>query len=270
MMKIAIPVTKSKTQYFLNQAYIDYLVEAGFHPVTVYPGHNVAAVVKDCDGLLLPGGIDIDPIYYGYDNDSSYSVDPEKDEFERSFLKAFVAAQKPVMGICRGFQLIVREYIYQHDEMTEKGLMEFVEHINTHAQTTDQSLVRTIPVHWVRYVEKGLYQTGKAAVGDLPVNSMHHQCLVVNFGAQKVDNVERRVISYGDFHMLAWTDRGLKEDKKAPHRVICEACSISGWGAPILGVQWHPEELRDIDLLRNFFNRNTKKRRGPAAKTAKA
>ena len=55
-LKIGIPVSKSKTQYYLNQAYIDYVVEAGFIPVAFYPGHDPKAFAVECDGLILPGG----------------------------------------------------------------------------------------------------------------------------------------------------------------------------------------------------------------------
>jgi len=263
--RIAIPVSMSKTQYYLNKAYIDYLVESGFVPVALYPGHDVKEMANECDGLLLPGGIDLDPIYYGYDNDSSFSVDPEKDEFERAVLKAFLDKKKPIMGICRGFQLIVREYMAKHDHLAADGIMEFVEHINEHAQTTDQQLKRNIPVHWVSYIERSLYQSGKSVVQDTPVNSMHHQCLVTDFGVEETPEGPKAIISYDDFHMVAWTDRGLKPVKGHPSRVVCEAVVITGWPSAVMAVQWHPEELRDKDLIQKFFNRHCSR---PKAKKA--
>ncbi len=56
--------------------------------------------------------------------------------------------------------------------------------------------------------------------------------------------------------MAAWTQRGLKVSKnKASTEVVCEAFRILKWGSPILAVQWHPEELRDLSLLQNFFTK---------------
>lgn len=262
--KIGIPVSSSKTQYYLNQAYVNYVVEAGFHPVAIYPyrRHAVSEVVEECDGLLLPGGIDLDPIYYGEDNSNSMSVDPEKDDFERTMFHAFRNAGKPIFGICRGFQLIVREYLASFGNMEEDGVAEFLEHVGRHQQTTEQNLSRSIHQHWVNYLARGLYGAGPEEIQSMPVNSMHHQCLVVNFGSVKVKEgnktEEHMVVTYGNFNMLAWTSRGLKDDAKTPYRVICEAVSIDDWGAPILAVQWHPEELQDVDLLRNFFDAYTK------------
>ena len=223
-------------------------------------------MAKYSDGLVLPGGIDLDPIHYGYDNDNSFSVDPEKDEFERAVLSAFLGVKKPIMGICRGFQLIVREYMAQNTHLANEGLMDFVEHINDHAQVSDQQLKRSVPVHWVSYLERSLYQTGKNSVQDTPVNSMHHQCLVVNFGVEDTPQGPKAIVSYGDFHMVAWTVRGLKLEKEQPHCVVCEAVVITGWPSAVMAVQWHPEELRDKDLIQRFFNRYCK--HGKSAKKA--
>ena len=59
-----------------------------------------------CDALLLPGGGDLSPERYGQSNTASYSVDLARDEEELSLLEEFTSLQKPVLGICRGLQLI--------------------------------------------------------------------------------------------------------------------------------------------------------------------
>jgi putative glutamine amidotransferase len=58
------------------------------------------------DGLILCGGGDLHPSYYGEQIDGSRSIDDERDTLELALLKAYVDAGKPVMGICRGHQLI--------------------------------------------------------------------------------------------------------------------------------------------------------------------
>jgi putative glutamine amidotransferase len=63
-MRIGIPMSESNTQYYINQAYVSYVVESGMSPVLITPGNNVAEILELCDGLLLPGGIDLDPTYY--------------------------------------------------------------------------------------------------------------------------------------------------------------------------------------------------------------
>ena len=58
------------------------------------------------DALLLPGGGDIDPVLFGQLNCGSRFFDPVLDRLQLSVLKAFVSEKKPVLGICRGMQLI--------------------------------------------------------------------------------------------------------------------------------------------------------------------
>jgi putative glutamine amidotransferase len=58
------------------------------------------------DGLLLPGGDDIDPSFFGQENNGSEGIDTELDKTQFAILKAFVETGKPVLGICRGHQVI--------------------------------------------------------------------------------------------------------------------------------------------------------------------
>lgn len=60
----------------------------------------------DADALLLPGGGDIDPAYYGEAINGSQQIDRELDQLQFSALDAFVRNGKPVLGICRGHQVI--------------------------------------------------------------------------------------------------------------------------------------------------------------------
>ena len=61
---------------------------------------------ESCDGLLLPGGGDMEPWRYGQKNTASRSLEPERDEAELRLLDSFVSCGKPVLGICRGLQVI--------------------------------------------------------------------------------------------------------------------------------------------------------------------
>ena len=58
------------------------------------------------DGLILCGGADMDPRYYGEENCGSVNIDAERDENEMALMRAYVSAGKPILGICRGHQLI--------------------------------------------------------------------------------------------------------------------------------------------------------------------
>ena len=112
-MNLAIPVNIGRDEkYDINAAYPDYISDAGYNPMLVNPGNNVKLIAELLDGLVLPGGIDIDPIPYGENNWGSYYCNPKKDKFERELMWAFMTAGKPIFGICRGFQLIAREYMF--------------------------------------------------------------------------------------------------------------------------------------------------------------
>lgn len=256
IMRIGITISESKTQYYINQAYLDYIHESGMQAFMITKNHNIDLIKNMLDGIILPGGIDIDPIYYGNDNYTSYGTDLEKDNFERSVFHTFRMAKKPIFGICRGFQLIVREYMEVKTKLND--FLSFWPDIPHHNQVNEQQLDRTTYQHFVKCLPDLLYGKNSKVIVDMPVNSMHHQGLLVDFG-------NRQAIGTEGFRMAAWTTRGLKlkKDRKDTSPVICEAFRILDWGAPILAVQWHPEELKDIELLHNFFLNNGKKEKLP-------
>jgi putative glutamine amidotransferase len=72
---------------------------------------------EDYDGLLLAGGADADPRLYGEENVASKGIDPARDQLEMAMMDAFVKAKKPVLGTCRGHQMINVFFggsLYQH------------------------------------------------------------------------------------------------------------------------------------------------------------
>ena len=64
------------------------------------------SLAADCDGLLLTGGYDIDPSFYGQVNHACYHVDPVKDRDEITLVHQFLAMGRPIFGICRGHQIL--------------------------------------------------------------------------------------------------------------------------------------------------------------------
>ena len=65
-----------------------------------------AADAADFDGLVLCGGGDPEPALYGQKNQGSYGIDPLRDRLELSCIHSFLKREKPILGICRGMQLL--------------------------------------------------------------------------------------------------------------------------------------------------------------------
>lgn len=69
-------------------------------------GGYLPTVCTDYDGLLLCGGCDVDPAFYGEECDGAVNPDRTRDTRELELIRAFLQAGKPVMGICRGHQIL--------------------------------------------------------------------------------------------------------------------------------------------------------------------
>lgn len=82
--------------------YIDAVRYAGGVPL---PG-DCPSPEADCDGLILCGGGDADPALYGQENRGSQPPDLDRDRAELALLGAYWEAGKPVLGVCRGVQMI--------------------------------------------------------------------------------------------------------------------------------------------------------------------
>lgn len=64
------------------------------------------ALADCCDGLLLTGGYDVDPAYYGQANTASVNIDPIRDKEEIALVRRFMELERPIFGICRGHQVL--------------------------------------------------------------------------------------------------------------------------------------------------------------------
>ena len=88
------------------------------------------------DGLILPGGTDIDPVLFGQCLNGSRFFDPELDRIQLAILKAFVLDKKPVLGICKGMQLINIYFggdMVQH--LSDSRIHEYIEKDQIHETT---------------------------------------------------------------------------------------------------------------------------------------
>jgi len=95
-------------EYCLNGAYIDAVQAAGGIPILLPPNQlNPASIFDAVDGLIFSGGGDINPEHYGgYLDRTVYSINAERDNFELNLAKLALKAEIPVLGICRGMQVL--------------------------------------------------------------------------------------------------------------------------------------------------------------------
>jgi putative glutamine amidotransferase len=150
----------------LNMKYLRAVARAGGLPVLLAPtGTPAADLVARLDGLLIPGGGDLDPARYGETPQAEvYGVDPERDDNEFSLLEAAEARGIPILGLCRGLQLI---------NVSRGGtLIQHVDESHLHWQTGPSHE----GAHQVTIVADSLLAQ---LVGpeELLVNSYHHQAI---------------------------------------------------------------------------------------------
>src|SRR5215469_15324979 len=90
----------------LPQNYVDQVAAAGGIPVLLPPIPGVERAVGRLDGLVISGGPDVEPGRYGQQQDPTTVVRPGRDEAEFALFRAALDAGTPVLGICRGMQLM--------------------------------------------------------------------------------------------------------------------------------------------------------------------
>jgi len=246
--KIAIASWVDGDALHLNKAYIKYVAGSGYQPVLVTQYNADALEDRDIIGLLIPGGIDLDPIHYGETNVASYGTVPERDAFERRLLfEAAETLHKPVFGICRGFQLIIREFLTCFPD-AHRDIV-FYQHINGHSKASTLKISRQQPSHFVTGLNTLWEKDSQEVISsEYAVNSMHHQAAVL----KKVLKFTSQEELTGGLSILAATEEGLPTELKKG-AVIIEAVSWKLNGTEVVGVQWHPEEMLDYSLLRNHF-----------------
>lgn len=215
---IAMPRMSTDPEPTVAQSkYIESLARAGARMRWVELSDPEQAVqdALTCDGLLLPGGGDMDPKFYGQERIPACG-EPNllRDVAEPLLLRAFLAADKPVLGICRGIQ--VMNAVLGGDLYQDIKPFEHLPHNNHWAK-----------VHTVT-VRRGTLLSRILGQDTVLVNSQHHQA---------VDRVAP------GFTLAALSEDGIVEAIEKPDARFC------------LGVQWHPEWLSDADpAMQSLFD----------------
>ncbi|MGD9906631.1 MAG: gamma-glutamyl-gamma-aminobutyrate hydrolase family protein [Vicinamibacterales bacterium] len=101
MPTIAIAPCRQMTDY------VESIRRAGADVLELSPGDAPDAVVTRVDGVLLPGGGDVDPALYGANAHPTYvAAEPGRDAYDIALVRAAMAADLPVLAICRGMQVL--------------------------------------------------------------------------------------------------------------------------------------------------------------------
>ena len=104
MTRVLLTLAAPSPQQVGRRAYyIAALERAGAQVVPVFPGETLP---DDFDALLLSGGGDVHPRRYGEELAGSTEIDEARDELELEATRRALARGRPILGICRGFQVL--------------------------------------------------------------------------------------------------------------------------------------------------------------------
>ncbi len=200
--------------YRFNGHYPAALAACGALPLVIplnLPNGTLRAIFERLDGLCLSGGVDVDPGAYGESRHAHLgSVDRARDETELTLARWALDADLPVLGICRGIQLLnvaAGGSLYQHIPDQVAG-----------ASTHDYKLADSAwerPTHKV-VIEPRCLLASILGEHEIMTNSFHHQSL-------------KAIAS--EFKGVAYAEDGVVEAIEHPDKRFA------------LAVQWHPEGM---------------------------
>ncbi len=229
-------VFAKKTLQYIEQSMAHWVMSTGALPVMIPSPAGDSAETEPhfgdyaqwLDGLVLHGGADVWPGSYGeMPLEERWSGDRIRDEYEIALIKAFVAAGKPVFGVCRGLQLI--NVAFGGTLLQDIGTQRPGALAHRDADRYDHNF------HPLEIVPDSRMQALLAGAPSCKINSIHHQ------GIKDLAK---------DFVVEA----------RCPDDGMIEAIRYTG-PAYVAAVQWHPEfhhsdlgTLDDTPLLNDFLD----------------
>ncbi|HEY1380072.1 MAG TPA: gamma-glutamyl-gamma-aminobutyrate hydrolase family protein [Gemmataceae bacterium] len=214
--------------WIMSQKYVQVLCSYGAVPwlVPLLPGDpaTLREVYERLDGVFLTGGVDVDPSHYGEQRHPKCGhTDPERDAVEMMFVRWALADYKPLLAVCRGFQVLnvaCGGTLFQ-DVASQCPAAIKHDHFPTAAGTPTRDYL----AHDIRVDPRT--RLGRCLGAEqVPVNSMHHQGIKALAPALVPS---------------AWAPDGLIEGAEGAN------------GHYVVAVQWHPEELTAQDGQRRLF-----------------
>ncbi len=191
--------------------YIESVRQAGGEPIEMSNGDDPSQALDGVDGVLLTGGLDVDPSLYGEARHPTTETAPERDRFEIPLSREAVKRDVPLLAICRGVQVL---------NVAEGGTL-IQDLPSEHPSPVRHSITRrnTEIAHDVAIAagtRLAALLPGSQSRSTCDVNSRHHQA------------VEK--VAPG-FVVSAVSPDGVVEAIERPESAFC------------VGVQWHPENF---------------------------
>ncbi len=218
---LVLPDMRSVSRFALSRYYVQCVTEAGGLPLLIpnMAPEMAGAYLTRMDGLVLSGGLDVDPHYYGEEPLPDLGkIDIVRDEFELELVKVVKEAGVPILAICRGIQVMNVAFggtLIQHIPAQVEGALKH-----------EQSAIRDDAVSQSIDIVEGSQLHEIAGTTRTRVNSFHHQSV-------------KRVAE--GFQVTATTLDGVIEGIEDPNHPYC------------VGVQWHPERRPHDPLTQGLF-----------------
>ena len=218
--------TKLNSLWMLND-YFDALYEAGAVPVMLSISddeEDLSPLAEKLDGLLITGGQDVDPALYGEEpHEKLGSLSRLRDKMETKLTDAFLKLDKPILGICRGLQLL---NVYFGGTLYQDIPSQFETENNHDMDRPYDRFVHTV------IIEEGTRLADILHSGEIGVNSLHHQAIKDLAPGLTVDAV---------------SEDGLIEGIEHKDYTY------------VVAVQWHPELMHTTDensrlIFRSFID----------------
>lgn len=221
---LELSVKEGNRLNYLNFAYAQAIEEAGGVPLYFPPlplPEILEEAVRLSDGLVLTGGADIHPSYYGEEISAPIGLSPnQRTEFDIQFFHAVLKAGKPILAICHGMQIMNVAFggsLYQ-DLATQ--LPGSLAHRHEEGQPPSRHRVKVKPGSRLAEILQGMQ--------DFDVTSTHHQAVKA-------------------------LGKNLKISAQALDGVV-EGIEIPD-NPNVIGVQWHPEKDPDSEASRRLFKK---------------
>ncbi len=205
----------SEKRFFISNAYIEAVEDSGGTPFVLpyVSRENIPYILKTIDGLILTGGGDINPLLLGEEPCQGIGeVSTCRDVFELQLAKKVMAKNMPVLGICRGMQVLAAA--------GGGRLIQDIYSLNGDFLCHSQKAPRNEETHLIE-IKKDSFLSLITKETEIPVNSFHHQA-VKECGE--------------NFIISAVAKDGIIEAIESRNKLF-------------IGVQWHPETLYKTNTI---------------------